>query len=213
MKAKNLVKMWTWSRGRRRLQVAIWIEAFTVFWENFYRPIWKIKEKEKRFLVNRTVGSRKRKRKRKERERERERVPSMALNSAKIMNFREREREIEEEREDLREREREIKEEREDLWEWERERESVCVCVLCEFWEVKRNGGFWLNGSLNCEECEPSDWNLEIAVVSNGYIIYQFSFWSVACLFSIYIQVCIFWNFWVSGATQWVNGYPIRSTT
>ena len=191
--------MWTWSRGRRRLQVAIWIEAFTVFWENFYRPIWKIKEKQKRFLVNRTVGSRKRKRKRKERERERERASTFHGFElrAKIMNFRERE----------------IEEEREDLWEWERERESVCVCVLCEFWEVKRNGGFWLNGSLNCEECEPSDWNLEIAVVSNGYIIYQFSFWSVACLFSIYIQVCIFWNFWVSGAAQWVNGYPIRSTT
>ena len=185
--------MWTWSRGRRRLQVAIWIEAFTVFWENFYRPIWKIKEKQKRFLVNRTVGSRKRKRKRKERQRERERVPSMALNSEQKLWISERER---------------LKKNAK-IW----ERERVRVCVLCEFWEVKRNGGFWLNGSLNCEECEPSDWNLEIAVVSNGYIIYQFSFWSVACLFSIYIQVCIFWNFWVSGATQWVNGYPIRSTT
>ena len=186
--------MWTWSRGRRRLQVAIWIEAFTVFWENFYRPIWKIKEKQKRFLVNRTVGSRKRKRKRKERERERASTFHGFELRAKIINFRERERERLKKNAKI----------------WERER--VRVCVLCEFWEVKRNGGFWLNGSLNCEECEPSDWNLEIAVVSNGYIIYQFSFWSVACLFSIYIQVCIFWNFWVSGATQWVNGYPIRST-
>ena len=208
-KAKNLVKMWTWSRGRRRLQVAIWIEAFTVFWENFYRPIWKIKEKQKRFLVNRTVGSRIRKRKRKERERESEYLPWLWTQSKNYEFQRERLKKNAK----IREREREIKEEREDLWECERERECVCVCVLYEFWEVKRNGGFRLNGSLNCEECEPSDWNLEMAVVSNGYIIYQFSFWSVACLFSIYIQVCIFWNFWVSGAAQWVNGYPIRSTT
>ena len=131
------------------------------------------------------------------RERERERASTFHGFElrAKIINFRERERERLKKNAKI----------------WERER--VRVCVLCEFWEVKRNGGFRLNGSLNCEECEPSDWNLEIAVVSNGYIIYQFSFWSVACLFSIYIQVCIFWNFWVSGATQWVNGYPIRSTT
>ena len=131
------------------------------------------------------------------------------------MNFRERERDWRRTRRSERERERLKKNAKicESERERERERERECVCVLCEFWEVKRNGGFWLNGSLNCEECEPSDWNLEIAVVSNGYIIYQFSFWSVACLFSIYIQVCIFWNLWVSGATQWVNGYPIRSTT
>ena len=136
------------------------------------------------------------------RERERERVPSMALNSEQKLWISERERLNKNAK--IWERERERLKKNAKICEREREREwvSVCVCVLCEFWEVKRNGGFWLNGSLNCEECEPSDWNLEIAVVSNGYIIYQFSFWSVACLFSIYMQVCIFWNFWVSGAAQ-----------
>ena len=115
MKAKNLVKMWTWSRGRRRLQVAIWIEAFTVFWENFYRPIWKIKEKQKRFLVNRTVGSRKRKRKRKKEDRA-STFHGFELR-AKTMNFTERERE----RERL----------KKNAKIWERERVCVCVCVFC----------------------------------------------------------------------------------
>ena len=131
-KAKNLVKMWTWSRGRRRLQVAIWIEAFTVFWENFYRPIWKIKEKQKRFLVNRTVGSRIRKRKRKGRERER--VPSMALNSEQKLWISERERLNKNAK--IWERERERLKKNAKICEREREREWVSVCV-CFVWVLR----------------------------------------------------------------------------
>ena len=170
MKAKNLVKMWTWSRGRRRLQIAIRIEAFTVFWENFYRPIWN-QRKTKTISCKSNRWIKKTKAKEKKR-RESEYLPWLWTQSKNYEFHRERERERLKKNAKICERERE---------------RVVYVCFVCEFWEVKRNGGFWLNGSLNCEECEPSDWNLEIAVVSNGYIIYQFLCGALLAFFSIYI--------------------------